>query len=87
MGAGPESATLSWVAPTTNADGTPLTDLAGFKLYYREASSTSWSPINVGNQTNFTVTGLYNRTYHFTVTAYNSFGFESEFSDEIIESF
>ncbi len=27
-------AILSWTAPTTNEDGTPLTDLAGYKLYY-----------------------------------------------------
>src|SRR5215470_11893652 len=25
---------LAWVAPTTNADGTPLHDLAGYKLHY-----------------------------------------------------
>ena len=25
--------TASWVAPTTNADGTPLTDLAGYNVY------------------------------------------------------
>ena len=25
--------TASWTAPTTNADGTPLTDLAGFRVY------------------------------------------------------
>ena len=26
------SVQVSWQAPTTNADGTPLTDLAGYKL-------------------------------------------------------
>ena len=25
--------TVSWTAPSTNEDGTPLTDLAGYKLY------------------------------------------------------
>ena len=25
---------LAWMAPTTNADGSPLTDLAGYKLHY-----------------------------------------------------
>lgn len=29
---------LSWVAPTMNEDGTPLTDLAGYKVYYGPAS-------------------------------------------------
>jgi hypothetical protein len=27
------SLTVSWTAPTTNADGTPLTDLAGYRVY------------------------------------------------------
>src|SRR4030042_1896878 len=42
--------TLSWDAPTTNADGTPLTDLAGYKVYYGTASGTYGTPINVGNE-------------------------------------
>jgi hypothetical protein len=28
------SATLSWAAPTENMDGTPLTNLAGYQIYY-----------------------------------------------------
>ena len=31
---GPGSATLSWEAPTTNTNGTALTDLAGYRIYY-----------------------------------------------------
>lgn len=31
---GTYSVTLSWLAPTTNTDGTPLTDLSGYTLYY-----------------------------------------------------
>ena len=32
-GAWGETVKLSWIAPTLNADNTPLTDLAGFKIY------------------------------------------------------
>jgi hypothetical protein len=32
------TATLTWDAPTTNADGTPLTDLAGYRIYYGTTS-------------------------------------------------
>jgi len=32
-GASPTSVDVSWTAPTTNADVTPLTDLAGYRLY------------------------------------------------------
>jgi hypothetical protein len=28
---------IAWIAPTTNADGTPLKDLAGYKLHYDAA--------------------------------------------------
>lgn len=30
---------LSWVAPTENTDGTPLTDLAGYNIYYGRSSA------------------------------------------------
>jgi hypothetical protein len=36
------SMTVSWLAPTANADGTPLTDLAGFRIYI--ATSTPPCP-------------------------------------------
>src|SRR5262245_9360575 len=29
----------SWTAPTTNADGSPLADLAFYRIYYRDAST------------------------------------------------
>ncbi len=32
------TATLMWYSPTTNVDGTPLTDLAGYKIYYDPVS-------------------------------------------------
>ncbi len=35
------SAILTWDAPTTNTDKTPLTDLAGYKIYYW-SSSDDW---------------------------------------------
>ncbi len=33
-GGGFNSLMLSWTAPSTNEDGSPLNDLAGYKLYY-----------------------------------------------------
>ena len=33
------SVTLAWDAPTTNLDGTPLTALAGYKVYYGRTSA------------------------------------------------
>jgi hypothetical protein len=76
-------ATLSWDPPTTNADGTPLTDLAGYKVYYGTVSGSYSQNINVGNITTYTVADLNNGTYYFAVTAYNTSGNESEYSNEV----
>lgn len=76
--------TLTWTAPTTNTDGTPLTDLAGYKLYYGKVSGTYTSVITiVGNVTTYTVTGLLDGTYYFVVTAYDAVGNESAYSNQV----
>jgi hypothetical protein len=75
---------LSWERPTTKADGTPVTDLAGYKLYYGLTSRTYDFIKTVGNQTTYAISGLEpGRTYYFTVTAYDASGHESSFSDEV----
>ncbi len=77
------SATLSWSAPATNTDGTPLTDLAGYYVYTGLASRTYTSKFNVGLVTTYTVTSLPTGTSYFAVTAYNSVGTESAYSNEV----
>ncbi len=37
---GPSSVILSWAAPTQNEDGSPLTDLAGYRIRYGERSGS-----------------------------------------------
>ena len=76
------TATLSWDVPTTNADGTPLTDLAGFKVYYGNASGNYTTIIDVGNITTYLVSNLSPGPHYFTVTAYNISGYESDYSME-----
>lgn len=77
------SATLTWSPPSTYADGTPLTDLAGFKVYYGTAPGV-YQSINVGATDSYEVTGLaVGQTYYFTVTAYDASGSESNYSDVI----
>lgn len=39
---GTASATLSWVEPTINQDGTPLNDLSNTQGFYRRPNSSSW---------------------------------------------
>lgn len=77
-------AILSWNPPTTNADATPLIDLAGYKVYSGTGGQTYGSPVDVGNVTNYTVANLSEKiTYYFSVTAYDISGNESGYSTEV----
>ncbi len=76
------SATLTWNPPTTNTDGTSLTDLAGYKVYYGTSSGGYTSVITVGNVTTYVIGNLAPGTYYFAVTAYDSAGTESTYSNQ-----
>lgn len=77
------SATLSWTAPMKNTDGSGLTDLAGYKIYYGTSAEYLQRVIVVDDptETSYTVKDLPPFTYYFCVTAYNSTGAESERSN------
>ncbi|MBI1911384.1 MAG: fibronectin type III domain-containing protein [Deltaproteobacteria bacterium] len=76
-------ATLSWTAPATNTNGSQLADLTGYKVYYGTASGSYSNIIDVGNVTSYKVANLSSgTTYYFAVTAYNSVGTESAYSNE-----
>jgi hypothetical protein len=76
--------TLTWIPPTTKADGAPLTDLAGYKIYYGVSSGSYTQNIDVGNITTYTVTNLSTGTaYYFATTAYDASSNESSFSNEV----
>jgi hypothetical protein len=63
------TADLSWIAPQTNEDGSPV-NLTGFNIY-QGSSATSLSKIaTVGaSQTTYTANSLPAGTYYFAVTA------------------
>jgi hypothetical protein len=78
------SASLSWSAPVTNDDGTQLTDLAGYKVYYGSTPGVYDHTDVVGTTDSYVVTGLTTgQTYYFTVTAYDASGSESEYATEV----
>ena len=80
-------ANLSWIPPTTNEDGTPLTDLAGYKVYYGTNSHNYSQSIDVGNTTTYTVTNLTEGfTYYFAVTAYDISFHMSNYSNEVMKT-
>ena len=70
-------------------------NIAGYKIYYKTESSgppyngtgltEGNSPIDVGNQIEFTLHGLINDiNYFLAATAYNTEGLESDYSEELI---
>jgi hypothetical protein len=73
------SATLSWTEPTENTDGTPVTDLAGYHIYYgtTEGAWTSTITVLEATETSYVVSGLAPGTYYFAVVAFNSAGDDS----------
>jgi len=74
-------AILTWDPNTEN-------DIAGYKIYVGPSSQNYHPPIDVGNVTTWTLTGLAEgATYYFAVTAYNTSGAESGFSNEVSKTF
>jgi Fibronectin type III domain len=73
------SATLSWSVPTQNTNGTPLTDLAGYHIYYGTSPGAWTSTITVleATETSYVVGGLAPGTYYFAVVAFNQEGTDS----------
>lgn len=84
-GTGNGSVSLNWQAPTRNADGSSLTDLTGYKVYYGPSSNglKYWERISAA-QTSHRITGLTSGTWLFSVTAVKATGHESLFSNEAI---
>lgn len=58
------------------------TGAAGYKVHFGTASGAYGTSVDVGTRTTYTVTGLAAGTYYFAVTAYDSSGVQSGFSNE-----
>jgi fibronectin type 3 domain-containing protein len=67
---------LAWDASVTAT-------VTGYKVYFGNESRTYQRPIIIGNQTMYTVTGLQDGTWYFAVTAFDAYGNESGFSNEV----
>ena len=75
--------TLSWMPPTQNQDGTALTDLAGYKVYWGTSQGNyphSATLTNPGLAT-YVVEQLTPATWFFVITSLNAGGTESVFSN------
>ena len=73
------SAALRWTAPTTNTNGSALTNLSGYHIYYGNSPSSLATTITVANAgtTSYTVSNLKSGTWYFAVSAYTTSGTQS----------
>jgi hypothetical protein len=76
------TATLSWQPPTQNADGSPLTNLAGYRIRYGTTSNALSNSVQIANPgiTSAVIESLSPATWYFAVVAYNTVGVESDLS-------
>jgi hypothetical protein len=77
------SATLSWIAPTQNTNGSALTNLTGYRIYYGTNSSSLSQSVTISTvgTTTYMIGGLGSGTWYFAIRAYNASGVESDLSN------
>ena len=77
------SATLTWTPPTRNTDGTSLTNLAGYRIYYGTSSGSLTRTVQIANPgvASYVVGNLTPATWYFSVRSYTTTGTESSGSN------
>lgn len=78
---------LRWEPPTANVDGTPLADLAGYHIYHGTTSGRYGTQIVVDDAelTEYQLT-LRSGSYYIAMTALDSDGNESSYSNEVLRT-
>jgi hypothetical protein len=79
------AASLTWMPPTQNTDGTTLTNLAGYRIVYGVSASQLTQTIQLTNagMSSYLVENLAPGTYYFAIRAYTSSGAESADSNVV----
>jgi hypothetical protein len=77
------TATVSWMAPNQNTDGSALTNLAGYRIYYGTGADALTQVIDVPTVgvTAYVIDNLSAGTYYFSIRSYNETGTESALSN------
>jgi fibronectin type III domain protein len=80
---GQTQAMLTWTPPTQNTDGTPLTNLAGYRVNYGASAQQLVQAAQLANPTatGHTISNLTPGTWYFGVKAYTTQGAESALSN------
>ena len=81
------SLSLSWTAPTTRSDGTPLSlaDIDGFRIYYGKSKGSYPNRVDVkdGSAQSAVVKNIPVGSYYVVMTTYDVTGLESGYSSAI----
>jgi hypothetical protein len=79
---GTGTATISWIPPTENTDGTVLTDLAGYRIHYGKDASNLSEVVEIDNAglTSYMIENLTAATWFFAVRSVTADGAESALS-------
>jgi hypothetical protein len=83
LGSGNGTATLNWTPVTQNTNGTELTDLAGYRVYYGTSPEDLSAVVVLDDptQTSYLVGSLAAGTWYFAVAAYTTTGTVGELSN------
>lgn len=83
VGSGGGQATLTWVPPTENTDGSALTNLAGYEVRYGQNRDNLDQTVRLNNPslTSYLVENLGSGTWYFAVAAVNASGATSVLSN------
>ena len=83
-----DSVTLSWSAPTENTNGTALTNLSGYIIYYGTSAGAMTQTINVNTvgMLTYVVGNLSPGSWYFQIVAVNSAGDQSNPSSTVSAS-
>ena len=73
------AATLSWYPPTQNIDGSQLTNLAGYRIYYGRDPNVLGRTVVIDNPglSSYVIENLATGQWHFVMTSVNLDGVES----------
>jgi hypothetical protein len=80
--------TVGWQPPTENNDGSSLSNLAGYRVYYGTAVDNLSQSVKLANPglTTYTITNLTSGTWYIAISAYASDGAESARSGTVTTS-
>ena len=79
------TATLSWLAPQRNLDGSPVQELAGYTIYYGTEPQALLHAVRVPDPglTGYVIRGLAPGTWYFSVAAFTTTGQQSGLAPQV----